>query len=218
VVDTSDLPFQGVDTILHARFIHMLIDLGNVEELTNPEIEDFIRDNTEDYYGDFGEGIIRFYIDKWVVLQDYESTDDINPLLVYKISYLIFIVVLIQVALGLPIILTSVRRKEQYYYGLLMSRGFGKKGIFRFILGELFVINFLAIFGGVAIGLLSSTLTLLIGHATNPYAIGHQFRLFLNPVDIIAILVSALGLSLLIFLVDFLSSTRKSISEYLTKF
>ena len=94
----------------------------------------------------------------------------------------------------------------------------GKKGIFRFILGELFVINFLAILGGIAIGILSSTLTLLIGNITNPYAIGNQFRLFLNPIDLIVILGSTVGISLLIFLVEYLISTRKSISEYLSKF
>ena len=50
---------------------------------------------------------LSFYIDKWVNLQDQESTDEINPLLIYKITYLIFICILIQVALGLPIIVNS---------------------------------------------------------------------------------------------------------------
>ena len=217
VVDTSDLPLQA-DYILHAPELQMLLSLNYEAESDQEAIEDYLISQTEDYYEYFGIGNFNFYIDKWVSLQSQESSIEINPSLVYKIGYLIFIVVLIQVALGLPILLTSVRRKEQHFYGMLMSRGFGKKGVFRFILAELFIIYFLAIFGGIAVGLISSTLTLLVGQVSSPYMIGQQFRLFLNPIDLLVVLGSVVGVSLLIFIVGFLSTTRKSISEYLVKF
>ncbi len=218
VVDVSDLPFQGVDYILHAPQLHMLLQLDYEAESDHKAIEEYLIARTETNYGGFGAGDFDFYIDKWVSLQNQESSTSINHLLVYKIAYLIFIVVLIQVALGLPILLASVRRKEQHFYGILMSRGFGKKGVFRFILGELFIIYFLAVIGGIAVGLLSSTLTLLFGNISNPYMIGQQFRIFLNPMDLLVILGSVVGVSLLIFIVGFLYDTRKSISEYLYKF
>ncbi|MHA1110108.1 MAG: FtsX-like permease family protein [Promethearchaeota archaeon] len=218
VVDTRDLPFQGVDYILHAPQVHVLINLNEDAASDERIIEDYLVDRTEDYYPGFSHGDYEFYIDKWSSIQSQESTNEINPQLVYKIGYLIFIVVLIQVALGLPILLASVRRKEQHFYGILLSRGFGRKGVFRFILSEIFVIYFLSIIGGIAVGLLSSTLTLLVGKATNPYMSAQVFRIFLNPIDLLVILGSVVGVSLLIFIIGFLYDTRKSISEYLTKF
>jgi hypothetical protein len=216
-IDVSDLPIQG-NSILYGTLMTMLVNLDyNVETDTQTILERIVG-STEDWYVGFGKGDYNFYINDWLTIQDYDGTRTINPLLVYKMAYLIFIVVLIQVALGLPILLTSVRRKEHHFYGILLSRGFGKKGIFRFMIAEIFIIYFIAIIGGIAVGLLSSTLTLLIGNFTNPYAIGHKFRIFINPTDLFLILGSVIGISLVIFLVGFLSTTRRSISDYLTKF
>ncbi len=218
VVDTGDLPFQGVDTILHAPNVRVMLKINEDLDISNEDIEDILSSRTEDYYRGFSDGDYEFYNYKWSSIQSQESTNEINPKLVYKIGYLIFIVVLIQVALGLPILLASVRRKEMHFYGILMSRGFGRNGVFRFILSEIFVIYFLSIIGGIAVGLLSSTLTLLAGKVTNPYMAGQMFRIFLNPIDLVVIIGSVVGVSLLIFIVGFLYDTKKSISEYLTKF
>jgi len=217
VVDVQDLPFQGIDYMLHAPNIQVLINLNYEAESDKSVIEDDLVTRTEESYGGFSNGDFEFYIDKWVSLQ-IQNSDQIDPLLVYKIGYLIFVVVLIQVALGLPILLASVRRKEQHFYGILMSRGFGKRGIFRFILGELFVIYFFSIIGGLLMGLISSTLTILLGSVSNPYSFALQFRIFLNPIDLGVILASVILASLLIFLLGFLYDTQKSISDYLYKF
>jgi ABC-type antimicrobial peptide transport system permease subunit len=133
-------------------------------------------------------------------------------------TYLILIVVLIQVALGIPILLTSIRKKEQHFYGILMSRGMGKRGVLRFMFAELFVIYLFSILGGFLLGLAGYAITLLVGLKTNPYSVGIGFRMFINPVDIVVILASAIGISMVIMLVGFFFDTRKSISEYLYKF
>ncbi len=217
VVDVGDLPYQGVDYMLHAPNIHVLVNINYKAETNKDVVEDYLVARTDDYYSGFSNGEFQFYIDKWVSIQNQDSTQ-LNPLLVYKIGYLIFIVVLIQVALGLPILLASVRQKEQHFYGILMSRGFGKKGVFRFILGELFVIYFIAIIGGLLLGIGSAFLSILLGTICNPYMQGQQFRIFLNPMDLAVILSSVIGVSLLIFTIGFLTDTRKSISDYLYKF
>ena len=157
------------------------------------------------------------YIAEWNSIQK-DVTTSINPLLVYKMGYLIFIVVLIQVALGLPILLTSVRRKEHQFYGILLSRGIGKQGIFKFIIAELTVIYLFSIIGGFLAGLASSSIFLLLGKRTNPYQYGLDFRIFFSPFDVLSIFGVVLGISLVIFLVEFLINTRKSIAEYLYKF
>jgi hypothetical protein len=217
VMDISGLPFQGQNYMLHAPNLRVLVNINEKVESEIDDMEHYLSSRTETEFRSFARGNYEFYIDKFVSLQNSESTQ-INPLLVYKIGYLIFIVVLIQVALGLPILLSSVRRKEQHFYGILMSRGLGKKGVFRFMLGELFIIYFLAIIGGLGIGLLSSTLTLFFGKNYNPYNFGQKFRIFVNPIDLLVILGSVIGVSLLIFVVGFLYDTRKSISDYLYKF
>lgn len=217
VIDVSALPFQGLDYMLHAPQMLSLVEIDmDLVEGDLDLVEEYL-DNKTKSYSPFYVSDYHHYNHEWKSIQK-DVSSSINPLLIYKMSYLIFIVVLIQVALGLPILLTSVRKKEHQFYGILMSRGIGKRGIFRFIMGELFVIYFFSIIGGALIGFLSSTLTLLLGQKMNPYSFGLRFRMFTNPIDLIVILSSVIGISLVIFLIEFLYDTRKSISEYLYKF
>lgn len=136
---------------------------------------------------------------------------------IFGLTNLGFVIVGIILAIGLASILSSFQNENRYYFGLLMSRGFGKNGIFIFMISQIIIIFLLSIISGVVSG--SITSIILIKMFTNVLTeINYELPIFFNPINILEILGLIIGICFISYIATYFIQMRKPISQYMRKF
>ena len=104
------------------------------------------------------------------------------------------------------------------YTGILLSRGFGKRGVFKFILSQFVIIYLIAFIFGIPSGFITSLASTNLLNTLNTANRGFNFPIFVNGLDLFAVLGAITGISFLIYIITYIFEMRKSIADYMHKF
>jgi hypothetical protein len=130
---------------------------------------------------------------------------------------MIIIIIAAQLALALAVIISSVQQENRHYFGILLARGFGKSGVFKFLFSQIFIIYFLGLLFGIIAGIIGGNVIMYLLNSIVFRQLGF-LPVVMNPFDLIQIIGIIIGVSLVIFLISYLFEMRKSIDEYLRNF
>ncbi|UYP44562.1 hypothetical protein NEF87_000847 [Candidatus Lokiarchaeum ossiferum] len=201
------------DYCLPSSHIYQMIDIDPTVESDPKILEAYIENCTSDFSTLYKE--LDFYDQDFKMLELDTSLDILG---FYTVLYIDFIIVGILIAFGLSIVLIALEREKKYFNGVLLARGFGKKGLLSLILTELFVLFFIAILFGLGIGVVFSTVLVKMDRTLDPSKSAIDLPIFINLFDIIGIISLIIGLSFGISYFIYKNEARKKISTFFHKF
>ena len=122
-------------------------------------------------------------------------------------------------ALGIAILLISTFKNDKYFNGVLLSRGFGKIGVYNFSLVEFLIIFLIPIVVSV-IGLFIFVKPLLgiANIVLDIYPTSWNLPIFMNLQENLMFYFFVPFLSIFIFTISFSFTTKQKISEFFNKF
>ncbi|MHA1562337.1 MAG: FtsX-like permease family protein [Promethearchaeota archaeon] len=210
IVDINSVN-QDKALLYGVNFIHM-IDI-DVDIENDPEVlEEMLKNVTSDYL-DIQR--IYYYSQNWDDLT-YELS--VNESGIYGIIYLEFLMIGVLLAFGLAILILSFQRENKYFNGVLLARGFGRIGLLKLILSQIFIIFLIGILTGLVSGFLTSISFLKITAIMN-YGTGlFSFPIYMNPLELFQILGIIVLSSVVIYLVSYYFEAKKNITQYFHKF
>lgn len=203
------------EDVLHATEVSQLIDLNLDAENNRTIIESYIRNATVNYTG---YDPFRFYEQRWNDLNYNPYGGLMGPTGFFGIVYLIFVIIGTQLAFGLAVLISASQKENRFYTGILLSRGFGKRGIFKFILSQFVIIYLVAFMVGIPSGFITSLASTNLLNILTPTTRGFNFPIFVNVLDLFAVLGAITGISFLIYIITYIFEMRKSIADYMHKF
>ncbi len=198
--------------LLHGIEIYQMIDIDLEIEDDYIVLEGMLNNASIGYveYERF-----EFYVQDW---DDLNYEVELSESGFYGIIYLEFTVIGILLAFGLAILILSFQRENKYFNGVLLARGFGRAGLLKLILSQIFIIFLLGIFTGLLSGFLTS-FTFLRIFTTISYGSGIiSFPLFVNGLELVEMLSIIVLSSFVIYLVSYYFEAKKNITEYFHKF
>jgi len=154
----------------------------------------------------------------------YQNWNDINdlPQPFKGIKNVISIELLsmgILIAFGLAIIITFTIRNDQEVNGVLLSRGFGKIGVYNLILVELFNIFLIPSCISLIYSLIfTKPLLNILNHTFNLYPVNWNLPLVFDTTQILSSIILIPIISIIIFTIVFSFQTKKSISSFFKHF
>jgi len=179
----------------------------------NPEVlEEMLNNATMDYVE---ITYIQFCNQNWNDLT-YELS--VNESGIYGIIYLEFLMIGVLLAFGLAILILSFQRENKYFNGVLLARGFGRIGLLKLILSQIFIIFLIGILTGVLSGFLTSISFLKITAIMNYGAGLFSFPIYMNALELVQILGIIVLSSVVIYLVSYYFEAKKNITQYFHKF
>ncbi|QEE16508.1 FtsX-like permease family protein [Promethearchaeum syntrophicum] len=210
IVDINSIN-QDSDLLYGDKFFQM-IDI-NVDVEENPEVLEVMLKNATSGY--IGIDDINFYIQNWNDL-NYELSADESG--IYGIIYLEFLMIGVLLAFGLAILILSFQRENKYFNGVLLARGFGRRGLLILISSQISIIFLIGIFTGLGSGLLTSIPLLKITTIMSFGSGLFSFPLFANVLELVKILGIIVLSSFVIYLVSYYFESKKNITQYFHKF
>lgn len=137
---------------------------------------------------------------------------------VFMIFYVEFIIIGVIISLGIAILLLFLKESDKYNHGILLVRGYGKKGIIKLFLAEYFVLFTLSGLTGLLSGIIPSLVAMkVVNMFTYPFSEA-RIPIFMNPIEILIIgLIIPVFSVLVYFLVSFFESKKKYV-EFFHKF
>ncbi len=198
--------------LLHGIKIYQMIDI-------DPDIEDDsavltgMLNTASSGYVEYTE--IEFYDQNW---NDLNYKMDLSESGFYGIIYLEFLMIGVLLAFGLAILILSFQRENKYFNGVLLARGFGRIGLLKLILSQIYIIFLIGILTGLISGLITSFSLIKMATAMN-YGSGIiSFPIYANVLELVEILGIIVVSSFVIYLVSYYFEARKNITEYFHKF
>ena len=199
---------------LHSSFFYHLIDLNESVLYSNSAIVSDVHtkfSNITEHSPSFS-----FYNQNWADINYRPNRGIMNISGFFWMASMVLIIIAIQIALGLAVLISASQQENRHFAGILLARGFGRKGIFKFLFSQLFIIYFLGLSIGVLSGVLSGN---IIMNLLNTVILrGVVLPVLINFYDIFMIIGFIVAVSLTIFIVSYLFETRHSIDEYLREF
>lgn len=202
------------DQLIHSSYVYHLIDLNQSVDYSNPAIASDVRSE----YSNITEIIPTFsyYDQNWADINYRPTRGIMNISGFFWMAYMVLIIIAIQIALGLAVLISASQQENRHFIGILLSRGFGRKGIFKFLFSQIFLIYFLGLFIGILFGVVSGNITM---NLLNTVILrGITLPVLINFPEILLIIGSIVTVSLTIFIVSYFFETRHSIDEYLRQF
>ncbi|MHA1674610.1 MAG: hypothetical protein ACTSYI_13410, partial [Promethearchaeota archaeon] len=211
IFDTNKLGDYNSTEILRTLKFFQLVDI--IPFVTAPETIAYKLSHqiTLTRYSD-----IHFYDQHWE-----EFTNDYSERFNSILSLLSteFYTIGILTALGISILLISTFKNDKYFNGVLLSRGFGKIGVYNLSLVE-FLIIFLIPIATTAIGLMLFVKPLLgiVNLALEIYPASWNLPIFMNLRKNLVFYFFVPFMSIFLFTISFSFTTKKRISEFFNKF
>ncbi len=199
------------DLLYGDGFIQMIDIDPDIEEDTEV-LEEMLNNATIDYVE---ITYLRFYNQNWDDLNYELSVSDSG---IYGIIYLEFLMIGVLLAFGLAILILSFQRENKYFNGVLLARGFGRIGLLKLILSQIFIIFQIGILTGLVSGFLTSISFLKITAIMNYGAGLFSFPIFMNALELFQILGIIVLSSVVIYLVSYYFESKKNITQYFHKF
>ena len=156
-----------------------------------------------------------FYNHDW---NDFTVSFQENPLGFYIVIYLDFVLTGILIAVGIAILLISIQKKNKYFNGVLLARGFGKKGLVAFIFSQITIIFILSFGVGLISGIILAISYIKLRESASISTQGINLPIFFNFTEFGLLLGGILTITFLLTTLTFLLDTKKNISKYLHKF
>ncbi len=213
---TLDIGILNItEDVLHATEVSQLIDLNLDAENNRNIIESYIRSATVNYTG---YDRFRFYEQRWNDVNYNPYGGSIGASGFFGIVYLIFVVIGTQLAFGLAVLISASQRENRSFTGILLSRGFGKRGIFKFIFSQFIIIYLIAFIFGIPSGFITSLASTNLLNTLATTSRGFNFPIYFNGLELFAVLGAITGISFLIYIITYIFEMRKSIADYMHKF
>ena len=205
--------FNLNDSIRYDGEIHHLIDSDPIFLKNRTNFENMLADATNGYYRRYSES--DFYNLNW---DQFTLSISVGILGIYNVLYIDFILVGIMIAIGLALLIVSLERENKHFNGILLSRGYGKKGILGIVLCELIVMFSIGIFVGLICGFLYSSLFVYISDHLDVGKNVLTLPLYINAMDIFGTLGSITSVTLIVSGITFLIESKLNISRYFKRF
>jgi hypothetical protein len=209
----SDIGSVNQDkNLLHGFEIFQMVDLDtDIEDERDVLIE--ILNNASINYIDYSN--YEFYDQNW---NDLNIQMELSESGIYGIIYLEFTMIGVLMGFGLAILILSFQRENKYFNGVLLARGFGRRGLLKLILSQISIIFLIGILTGLLSGFLTSFSFLQIAIVMN-YGRGIiSLPLFVNIGELVGILGIIVLSSFVIYLIAYYFESKKNITEYFHKF
>ncbi|UYP44568.1 hypothetical protein NEF87_000853 [Candidatus Lokiarchaeum ossiferum] len=199
--------------IMYGDAIYQLFDITSELTSNSSLIEDHIANITQGFIRRFNH--MEFYDQNW---NSVSLKATIGTVGVYGVLYFDFIIVGILIAIGLAVLILALEKENKFFNGVLLSRGFGKKGLLQLILSELIVIFTIGILIGLFCGFSFSAIFVKVGNYLEVANQSTNFPIYANLGELFGILGLIMILSLIISYVAFLIESRQNISKFFHKF
>ncbi|MHA1610692.1 MAG: FtsX-like permease family protein [Promethearchaeota archaeon] len=197
---------------LPSRNVIQLFDIAKNTQYTQGQFVSILMDASQNsaLYEEFS-----FYNQGW---NDLSVSFKENPLGFYIVIYLDFILTGILLAVGIAILLISIQKKNKYFNGVLLARGFGKNGLVSFILSQVTIIFVLSLASGLTSGFVLAPLYIRLSESNLIANQGIKLPIYFNFVEFGILIGGILILTFILTIITFLLDTRKNISKYLHQF
>jgi len=209
----SDINSVNQDkNLLHGFEIFHMVDMDtDIEDERDVLIE--ILNNATTNYTDYRH--YQFYNQNW---NDLDIKLDLTESGIYGIIYMEFTMIGVLMGFGLAILILSFQRENKYFNGVLLARGFGRKGLLKLILSQISIIFLIGILSGLLSGFLTSFSFLQIAIVMN-YGQGViSLPVFFNVIELVEILGIIVLSSFVIYLIAYYFESKKNITEYFHRF
>ncbi|MHA1519171.1 MAG: FtsX-like permease family protein [Promethearchaeota archaeon] len=157
-----------------------------------------------------------FYNQEWEEFTNDHSTRFMSFLSILSTE---FVALGILTALGISILLISTFKNDRYFNGVMLSRGFGKIGIYNFSLVEFLIVFLIPIL--ISIISLVVFVKPILGIANislGIYPITWKLPIYMNLRENLIYYIFVPFSSIFLFTISFSFTTRKNISEFFSKF
>lgn len=211
IFDNTQFSYNST-TVLPSKNVIQMFDLNSNFEENIDLVKEYlyIATNNAIRYEDF-----QIYFQQW---NNFNLSFQENALGFYIVLYLDFVLTGILIAVGTAILLLSIQKKNKYFNGVLLARGFGKKGLILLILSEIFIIFCFSFMIGTVTGIGFSSIYMKLSESTLMSIQGLHLPLYFNYVEFLLLLGGMIISTLLLTTLSFFIETRKSISKYMHKF
>ncbi len=160
-----------------------------------------------------------FYIDDFEELQAYweepSAMEIVNNALILE-----FGIIGLVLGVGIAVLIISFQQSNKFFNGVLLARGYGKKGLFKFVLSLISVIFMVAYIVGIIVGLLTTYFSirgismwdnyLVYGPVKIPIIMNWQLSLIVFSFIPVA--------TAILYFINYIFESRKSVSKYFHKF
>lgn len=199
---------------LPSRKVIELIDVNNAK------ISDENQKVLQNYLYEASNNSVRFenfkfYNNEW---NSPSLNFEENALGFYLVFYIDFLIIGVFIAIALAIILINVQKKNKYFNGILLARGFGKIGIVKLILSELFIIFSISYILGTIFGLGFSLLSVYFAEFKNSVISGIHLPIYFNFTEFFFLTGGILITTVFFTLLSYFIQIRQSISKFIHKF
>ncbi|MHA1474372.1 MAG: FtsX-like permease family protein [Promethearchaeota archaeon] len=198
--------------LLHGERFFQMIDIDPDIEEDTEVLESMLNNATSNFTDTI---YIQFFNQNWNDL-NYELS--VSESGIYGIIYLEFLMIGVLLAFGLAILILSFQRENKYFNGVLLARGFGRIGLLKLILSQIFIIFLIGIFTGLVSGFLTSISFLRIFTIMSWGAGLFSFPIYMNALELVEILGIIVLSSVVIYLVSYYFEAKKNITQYFHKF
>ncbi len=159
------------------------------------------------------------YIDSFTEYDDLYGFDLSIQMINY--AYIMeFVVIGIILAFGIAILMISFQQANKHFNGVLLARGFGKRGLFKFSMSLMLFMIIMGYLLGIISGFLSSFSTFSsVSHWENVLLYGSiAFPVKINWGLMIPTMILIPGITILIYCINYIVDSKKSVSKYFHKF
>jgi hypothetical protein len=137
----------------------------------------------------------------------------------YGIIYMDLLVIGVFFSIGIALFLNTTIQQDRYIHGILLSKGFGRKGIIKYALSQWFVVVVIPlivsiIFGGLSAIIFAKILQYMTLRSTSLFSV----PVYANFWELGLIFSGILTISFLVNILPFMLRSKKEISHYLHKF
>ncbi|UYP44566.1 hypothetical protein NEF87_000851 [Candidatus Lokiarchaeum ossiferum] len=176
--------------------------------------------NTTIKIGAFDNFDIYTYDNDW----NSYNLDDVNIFegaltnTIYSVLYLDFIAIGLIIAIGVAILLVFLRKADKFNQGVLLARGYGKKGVLKLLLTETLMVFTISLFTGIFSGAIEGIfVTKLLG------AVELNFQdiktpIFFKFMDILLVGLLIPVFSIIIYLLVYYFESKKNYTDYFHQF
>lgn len=211
IFDTRKLPFQNSSNILNTLSFFQILDI-----LPQEISPDFLMGLLSSQINQTQYQEISIYNQDWRNLDSDVSTrfSKFRTILITE-----FYAIGILVAFGLSVLIISVFKKDKFFNGVLLARGYGKIGVFNLTLVEFFIIFIIPILINIFQGLIFiKPLLSLVNEALGLFSFTWNLPLYVNFQDLLVYALFVPFFTTLIFTIAFSFQTKKTISQFFYKF
>ncbi|UYP44567.1 hypothetical protein NEF87_000852 [Candidatus Lokiarchaeum ossiferum] len=216
LIDIDSLNLSS--NIIYGSQVFQMIDLNYEIALNSTYIENQIWNVALDY--DIPIGEFKYYDNSWdsVSLKNLDLANLSEVSGVYSIFYLDLIIIGIIIAIGIAILLVFLRKADKYNQGVLLARGYGKKGVLKLLLTEIAIVFSISIVSGLFSGGLQSVLLLQFYKIVSFNFNDIRLPIFFNPLDLLLLGLLIPILSIAIYLLVYYFETKKNYTDYFHQF